>query len=176
VAELDPVRLAELADHHDLSDVLHRYATGLDARDWVLWRSAFVTDAPILFDMRSVSGREPKPQPVDAVISWLQLQFAGFDATQHLITNHRHTIERDGDHARVLAHMRAEHWIDPHELDDGEGDGDRYTMFGYYDDRFVRRAVGWKLVQVQLKLTRTEGNPNVMVAAWRKGKRLAALD
>jgi len=174
VADPDPARLAELIDCHELSDVLHRYATGLDARDWVLWRSAFVTDVPILFDMRSVSGREPKLQPVDAVISWLQLQFAGFDATQHMITNHRHTIDPSGDHARVLAHMRAEHWIDPVELPEGEVD--RYTMFGYYDDRFVRTATGWKLVHVQLKLTRTEGNPGVMPAAWRKGKRLAAAD
>ena len=52
--------------------------------------------------------------------------------------------------------MRAEHWVDPAET---APDGDRYSMFGYYDNDLVLTAEGWKLVSVQLKLTRTEGHP-----------------
>jgi hypothetical protein len=166
-----PDELRTLADRAAISDVLHCYATGLDAQDWALWRSAFVTDSPVVFDMRAVTNREPQPQPIDAVIAQVSIQFAGFDATQHLITNHRHAIT--GDRARVVAHMRAEHWIDPAET---APDGDRYSMFGYYDNDLVRTAEGWKLVSVQLKLTRTEGHPGVMGAAWRKGKRLTMGD
>ncbi|MFN0089469.1 MAG: nuclear transport factor 2 family protein [Acidimicrobiales bacterium] len=171
----DRDHLQTLLDRAAISDVLHVYATGLDAQDWALWRSAFVER--IVFDLSSVTGKAPVETAVEQQVEFVRTQFAGFDATQHMITNHRHTIE--GDRARVVAHMRAEHWVTFDEDDlvrldqrgDGPAGGDRYSMFGYYDDKLVRTAEGWKLVAVQLKLTRTEGNPHVMSYAWRKGKR-----
>ena len=43
-----------LVDQAGISDALHRYASGLDARDWDLWASA-LTD-PVSIDMSSFTG------------------------------------------------------------------------------------------------------------------------
>ena len=153
-----------IEDRLAIGDVLYTYAAGLDAQDWDLWRTAFADE--ITFDMSAVHGRPPITESIDKTISYIRIQFAGFEATQHMITNHRPTV--DGDSARVLAHMRAEHWVDPSLAPER----DRYSMFGYYDDRLVRTPDGWKLTDVQLNLTRTEGNPEVMAIAWRHGKEL----
>ena len=47
---------------------------------------------------------------------------------------------------------------------------DRYTMFGYYDDRLVRTDAGWKIAEMQLNVTRTEGNRWVMDEAQRRAR------
>jgi len=153
-------QLQLLVDKADISDVLYRYGSGLDARDWGLWRSAFCERATI--DLSSFNGVEPVELPIDSHIRGAQGTFAGFDTTQHMITNHRHWI--DGGDARVVAHMRAEHWAT------GVRGGDRFTMFGYYDNRVRRTSDGWRLCVVKLVCTRYAGNLDVMLGAYRRGK------
>ena len=36
--------MQRLADESDLRDLIHRYALGLDTRDWALWRSTFTDE------------------------------------------------------------------------------------------------------------------------------------
>jgi hypothetical protein len=147
-------------DQAGISDALHRYASGLDARDWDLWASA-LTD-PVSIDMSSFTGLEAVTLPREKHVRAASLIFAGLDVTQHMITNHRHFV--DNDTARVVAHMRAEHWAA-----EVQG-GDRFTMFGYYDDRLVRTDDGWRISHVKLVCTRYTGNLEVMNGAHRRGK------
>jgi len=154
-------RLQDLLDRADIIDVMSAYATGLDARDWALWRSIFLDET--IFDLSSWSGQPARKLDADRVVAAQARIFAELAVTQHFITNHRISI--DGDHARVLAHMRAEHWSDV----SGPGQG-RYTMFGYYDDKLVRSADGWKIAEMQLNVTRTEGDRAVMDEATRRAR------
>jgi hypothetical protein len=62
--------------------------------------------------------------------------------------------------------MRAEHWL----ANPGIEGTDRYTMFGYYDDQLVRTDAGWKIAEMQLNVTRTEGNRWVMDEAERRAR------
>ncbi|MDH4147822.1 MAG: nuclear transport factor 2 family protein [Acidimicrobiia bacterium] len=155
---LPPADAGALAERFAIDEIVSCYAAGLDSQDWDLWRSIFVPEP--IFDMTSVHGRPAQRASIDTTIALVRTQFAGFAATQHVIVNRRHTL--DGDRARVLATMQAWHWIDER----------CYTMFGYYDDRLVRTAAGWRLDHVQLNLTRTEGDPKVMGDAFRKGRAL----
>jgi len=157
----DTDRLQTLLDRAALVDVMSAYATGLDARDWVLWRSVFLDQ--VVFDLSSWSGQPARKLDTDRVVAAQARIFAELAVTQHFITNHRVAI--DGDRARVLAHMRAEHWSDVQ----GAGHG-RYTMFGYYDDKLVRTAHGWKIEEMQLNVTRTEGDRAVMDEATRRAR------
>jgi len=150
-----------LTDRVGIIEVMSMYAAGLDARDWVLWRSIFLDE--VVFDLSSWSGQEPRRLNSDRVVAGQARMFAELSVTQHFMTNHRVTI--DGDRARLLAHMRAEHWID-----DAPAGGDRYTMFGYYDDKLVRTDAGWKIAEMQLNVTRTEGERWVMDEARRRMK------
>ena len=152
--------LQRLVDESDLRDLIHRYALGLDTRDWELWRSIFTDDVVI-----DLSDYEPDPPPrrlpIDRFLGYTQRLFAGFDATQHLIGTHRFAIH--GDRATITAHMRAEHW-----LTSGQGT-DRYTMYGTYTDDCVRTPDGWRVSAVKLTLLREEGNRHLMRLAARRG-------
>ncbi len=149
-----------LVDQLALRDVLSNYAAGLDARDWELWRSIFLDE--VVFDLSSWTGLPPRALDTDRVVRAQARQFAELSVTQHFMTNHRITV--DGDRARTLAHMRAEHWIDGQ----GREGTERYTMFGYYDHKLVRTDDGWKIAEMQLNVTRTEGNRWVMEESLRR--------
>ena len=134
VQQLSQINSAEeqqmglLLDQAELSRLAVDYAAGLDSAagrtdNWALWKSIFTN--PFSFDMRSI-GYAKSEGPVDDMVHVVDAQFAGFDKTQHVITNHRHFLDTGGRSARVLAHMRAEHWIDHHT------GSPRYTMLGYY--------------------------------------------
>ncbi len=152
-----------IADRLAIIDVMSTYATGLDARDWPLWRSVFTDE--VLFDLSSWTGIPGRVLNADRVVAAQAREFAELTVTQHFMTNHRVTI--DGDRARLLAHMRAEHWI---TLEPRAGDRhtERYTMFGYYDDKLVRTLDGWKIAEMQLNVTHTEGRRWVMEEAARR--------
>ena len=153
--------MRRLIDESDLRDLIHRYAFGLDQRDWTLWRSVF--DDEVVIDM---SDYRPEPPPrlttAESVVRSAEVLFAGFDATQHFIATQRYEIV--GDTAVITAHMRAEHW-----LTTGRG-GDRYTMYGTYIDECLRTGGGWKMTRVKLRLLREEGNRQVMRSALERGR------
>lgn len=152
--------LSWLLDRTRIVDVISAYAAGLDARDWELWRSVFPDET--VFDLSSWNNVPGRLLNTDRVVAAQARLFAELSVTQHFITNHR--VEITGDSARVLAHMRAEHWIDTAD----ESQCARYTMFGYYDDDLIRTADGWKISRMQLRVTRTQGDRWVMDEAQRR--------
>lgn len=150
-----------LEDRYAIIDVMSRYAAGLDARDWELWRDVFTDEA--VFDLSSWNQVPARSLDSDRVVKSQARIFAELKATQHFLTNHRIVI--DGDQARGIAHMRAEHWL----IED-DGSTSRYTMFGYYDDKFTRTAKGWKMCEMQLNVTHTEGDRRVMSEAENRAR------
>ncbi len=152
--------LTWLLDRTRIVDVISAYAAGLDARDWKLWRSVFPEET--VFDLSSWNDVPGRLLNTDRVVAAQARLFAELSVTQHFITNHR--VEINGDNARVLAHMRAEHWIDTTD----ESRCARYTMFGYYDDDLIRTPDGWKISRMQLRVTQTQGDRWVMEEAQRR--------
>ncbi len=160
-----------LLDRAAIIDVMSNYATGLDARDWVLWRSVFVNE--VIFDLSAWSGQKAQLLQVDRVVGAQARIFAELSVTQHFFTNHRITVS--GDTAQCRMHMRAEHWLKPRSLPEElrtseDTLNDRYTMFGYYDDKLIRTAEGWKIQEMQLNVTRAEGSRFVMDEAARRAR------
>ncbi len=166
----DP-KLQLLLDRAAISDVVYAYATGLDRRDWKLFRSIF-TDT-IEMDFASVGLRVGLYDADDWVRDAARL-FAGFAATQHTSTNHKHDVR--GDDATCTSNMQAEHFV-AREPDDGLAEGaDRWTIGGYYTNELVRSADGWKLAKVTLIVTWQTGNPEVSRIALRRGRAIEATD
>ncbi|MGI8926311.1 MAG: nuclear transport factor 2 family protein [Tepidiformaceae bacterium] len=157
-------QLQLLADRAAISDVLHRYATGLDMRDWTLLRSIFTDQLDMDF---SSIGMRPGPVTADAWVESARVLFAGFDATQHLSANHVHDIR--GDEATCTSYMRAEHFVLNNE---GEN---YYTMGGYYTNALVRTEEGWKLRGVTLTVTWNRGNRHVLRLAAQRGRERLGL-
>jgi len=126
--------LQEIADRIEIDDLLTRYATALDAKDWDAWASCFTPDAVIDYTAAGgVKGTLPE------VRQWLTTVMAGFPMTQHLVTNR--AVHITGDAATCRSCL-----FNPM----GVPDNDSMMIFfegGYYRDRLVRTADGWRIAE-----------------------------
>lgn len=160
---MDDVNLKLLLDRAAISDVVHAYATGLDRRDWKLYRSIFTDELEMDFES---AGIRPGVYAADDWVRDARHLFAGFAATQHTSSNHVHDIR--GDEASCVSSMQAEHFVTP-EPGDASG-ADRWTIGGYYTNELVRTEAGWKLCRITLTVTWSRGNPEVPRIALRRGR------
>lgn len=152
---MDDAKLQLLLDRAEISDVQLRYATGLDSRDWPLFRSCFTDE--IETDFTSVFGGEPRRVSADRWTEAARRSLSGLKATQHMITNH--VIEVAGDDATCIAYVQARHFL-PNDAGDST-----QTMFGYYTNRFTRTSAGWKIRACKLTVTWQTGNPQIFALA-----------
>ena len=83
----------QLADRLAIVDVVNRYATALDARDWDLLDQVFSSDVIGDFGDHRLRDR-------DAVKDMIRGMLGGCGPSQHLLANHR--VELDGDLATCI--------------------------------------------------------------------------
>lgn len=150
--------LAELTDRLAIVDLLHRYATGLDTKDWDLLASVFTADG--VADYSALGGVNEGPAAICKLCSGA---LGGLDASQHIITNE--VIVIDGDRATARCYFQAQHVFA------GAEGGDNFLVGGTYDDELVRTADGWRIQRRTLTPTWTDGNAAVFE---RAAARLAA--
>jgi 3-phenylpropionate/cinnamic acid dioxygenase small subunit len=123
-----------LADRMALDDLLTRYATAIDGRDWQLLDTVFTNDAQL--DYRSAGGVEGS---YPEVRRWLAEVLPIFDVTQHLVVNRE--FKRDVDEVQARSCFLN---VNRLEVD---GEPWLFTVGGRYHDRFVRLASGWRIVR-----------------------------
>ena len=117
-----------LADRIAAEDLLTRYATAVDRRDWEQYRSLFTADAVI--DYTSAGGIAGT---VDEVVEFLSTSLEMFEMTQHLVSNI--DLEVNGDSATVTAMFN-----NPMRLPGG----DTWFTGGWYHHDLVRTPDGWR--------------------------------
>ncbi len=117
-----------------IEEVLFRYATAIDRKDWALLDGVFVPDARA--DVRQVGGIAG---PDATVRAWLEGAMARYRVLQHFVTNVRVVV--DGDGARSLAYVHAIH---------GEKREGRMAFFelgGEYEDTLVKTPDGYRIAE-----------------------------
>jgi 3-phenylpropionate/cinnamic acid dioxygenase small subunit len=127
------------SDREQIGDLLVRYATGIDTKDWPLFRTCF-TD-----DVRADYGDIGVWTDVDAITEFMRVTHETMPATKHLLSNV--AIEVDGDVASARSYVHAvlvvteepAVWVD---------------AIGQYDDELVRTADGWRIRARRFSLTR----------------------
>lgn len=144
-----------MMDERAISRTVIQYATGIDMRDWTLYRACF-TD-PVEIDFSSWSGQPSRAMPVDEWVEGVRGTLNGFAATQHISTNH--VIRVNGDQATCVSYMQAQHY-----LPNNQGDN-AYTLGGYYTNTLVRSGDGWKIRKCQLTVTWSTGNRHIFELA-----------
>ncbi len=87
--------MSEREDCQDIADVLTRYATGIDRRDWPLFRTVFTDDCELDY------GELGAWKGVDAVTDFMDKTHALAGHTLHRLTNHMITVDGDGAQARA---------------------------------------------------------------------------
>jgi 3-phenylpropionate/cinnamic acid dioxygenase small subunit len=124
--------LQAITDRIEIDDLLTRYATALDAKNWDLFSTCFTPDAFI--DYTAAGGVKGT---LTEVRQWLGDVMAKFPMTQHLVTNR--AIDIDGDTATCRSSL-----FNPMGLPDN----DSLMVFfdgGYYRDKLLRTADGWRI-------------------------------
>lgn len=161
---MDNAALQALLDRAEISDVQLRYATGLDMRDWKIFRSCFADEIDV--DFTSVFGGAPRHVTADKWTEAARRTVSGLQATQHMITNH--VITLDGDNALCVAYVQAQHYL---PNDRGAA---TQTMGGYYTNQFVRTRAGWRIRSCKLTLTWNAGNWGIFELARQRFDRSEA--
>lgn len=133
IAAMDPTDTALI------EQVLVRYATGIDTRNWDLLRTCF-TD-----DVRADYGDIGSWHSAHGLVGFMDEAHRGFGATNHLLTNF--AIDVDGDRATSRCYVHAVLVL----LDDA---GTWFDSVGSYDDVLVRAADGWRIAARTFRATR----------------------
>ena len=124
-------------------------------RDWDAYRSCFTDEVDI--DFTSWGGGEPQTRRGDDWAAGVRAGLSGFQATQHISTNH--VITLDGDEATCVSYMQAQA-LPPQRR------GRQHPHVGrllHQHPRAHRRR--WRIRRCQLTVTWTTGNKHIFVLA-----------
>jgi 3-phenylpropionate/cinnamic acid dioxygenase small subunit len=136
--------MTDREDRQDISDLLVRYATGIDRRDWPLFRTVFTADCELDY------GEIGAWNGIDAVTDFMEQVHAPAGHTLHRLTNQ--TIAVDGDTAVARTYVDALVMF---------GDNQSGANgIGFYDDEIVRTDDGWRIARRRFTTVRvtTVGN------------------
>jgi len=128
----------------DVAEVLVRYATGIDRRDWALFRTCFTDDCEADY------GEIGHWHGVEEITDWMTVVHEACGPTLHRITNIAVT---PGEGGRVTARSYVEALV----LGPDNGAGVRAS--GFYDDELVDTPDGWRIARRTFTLVRQEPAP-----------------
>lgn len=125
--------LQEISDRLEIDDLLSRYTLAIDGKDFDALDEVFTPDATIDY---TTSGGTKGVYP--DVKAWLAKALANFPMTQHLLGNKRVTIDGDTATSRT-------YFYNPMGAPKEGGGLQMFYVGGYYNDRLVRTADGWRI-------------------------------
>lgn len=117
------------AARQDIAEVLVRYATGIDRRDWEAFRTCFTDD--VLAEYEGIATWNGVDEITDSMVS----SHADMGHTMHRISNIAVTV--DGDTAEARSYVDA-------ILMSADGTSGLNPV-GFYEDRLVRTTDGWRI-------------------------------
>jgi len=129
-----------VSDQQEIADVLVRYASGIDRRDWARFRSCWTEDCDVDY------GAVGHWHGADEVTAWAESVHAPCGYTMHRITNMDISVCGDAATARSYSDalvLRADN-VAGNEVD------------AWYDDELVRTADGWKIAHRRLTIVRVQ--------------------
>lgn len=123
--------------HQSIVDVVNGVAIYADLRQWDRLRELYTDEVTIDYTSL-VGGASAQVKAADLIAGW-QIGLSRYQATQHLLGNHRVSVE--GETAQALVYVQAIHWLP--QLN-GES---RWTVHGYYDYGLERIEGRWRIAR-----------------------------
>lgn len=161
---MTPETIAEkvqyLLDRAEITDVIGKYALGMDTRDWELYRSVWTDEVVLDFSELELYDKPFEAMRAEDWVRALRAFFADMPQSQHVKVPVSFAI--DGDRAVVLAIMQGKHWMPT------PTGGPMQTVVGYYRDELVRTSEGWKIHSLKELVHWNEGNAHVLDANLEK--------
>jgi 3-phenylpropionate/cinnamic acid dioxygenase small subunit len=130
--------VTEREDRQDISDLLVRYATGIDRRDWALFRTVFTDDCELDYGEIGVWNG------VDVVTEFMEQTHALLGHTMHRLNNMAITVDGNQAVART--------YLDGLMMAPDNKSG--VNAIGFYDDEIVRTADGWRIARRRTTIVR----------------------
>jgi hypothetical protein len=165
-ATIDP------SDRQDVIELSLAYAAGIDHRDWQLYRSIF-TDV-CEYDFSSWSGRAPASMPADDWVLAVRTVNGNFDATQHLMSNHRLRRVDGADVPTIegINELQAQHWFDAESMASfGRPAEPAWCLLGgHYTNRYVRTDEGWRIAACRLTVRWRTGDESIFAFARQRAR------
>jgi hypothetical protein len=112
----------------DVVEVLVRYASAIDQRDWELLRTCFTPDCVAEYGQFGVW------RSSEELVRYMERAHEPFGALLHRITNQ--VVRQDGDG------IAARSYVDAILM---SGDGTALRLVGYYDDELTNGPGGWRI-------------------------------
>lgn len=137
-------------DLASVTNVINLYAMALDSHRYDLFEAVFTDDVRCDF-----GGGAAWSDRASLVAAFEQIH-AAFSAHQHMVTGH--TIVIDDDRARCLSYVNARF----RRVVDGKDA--LFDSTGWYDDRLVRTAAGWRIDDRISRMVTAAGDAGVMQA------------
>ena len=151
IGNSDALSDKQLRDRIAITDVVNSVGTLADLGEYSQLEQLFTEEVTV--DYTSLFPGEVQNIPSQQLMTQWQSVLPGFDATQHMISNHQITI--DDDEATAVAYVRATHKL---------GD-EMWVVGGYYVDELVRTDEGWKLKAIQYNALYEEGDRSLVEQA-----------
>lgn len=120
-------------DKAQIAEVLVRCATGIDTKDWPLFRACWTDEVDVDYgDLGTYTD-------ADAYAALVEQIHGGMGPTYHRLSNI--AVDVDGDRASARSYVHA-------VLQGAPGDDNSWIeALGHYDDELVRTADGWRLTK-----------------------------
>jgi hypothetical protein len=142
-------------DKAQIAEVLIRYATGIDRRDWPLFRTCWAPDVHADYEQVGVF------TDVDTLTDTMRLVHDAMGSTYHRLSNFDITV--DGDRAVVRSYFHAVLMLAP-------GDSTNwFDALGHYDDEFSKTADGWRISRRSVHTARLLTHGDLAGAAAAEG-------
>jgi hypothetical protein len=136
---VDDRAVQELIERKAVEDVLYRYASSIDQRDYATLRSVFVDDAVTQY------GEAPEMHGGDTVVKWVEEMCVGQSFQHHLINVYHVDLDLDAGEARSLTYHTS------HQIRSAEPDK-VILIVGRYRD-VLRRVEGrWKIAEKRMEV------------------------
>ena len=131
-------------DQAQIGEVLVRYATGIDRRDWDLFRTCWTVDAVADY------GEIGRFEGIDALTDFMFNSHDAMGDTHHRLTNFVIDVGIDGnpDQATARTYVHAVLIAVP-------GDSTSWVdALGHYDDVLTRTSEGWRISHRTVHISR----------------------
>jgi len=135
----------ELADRQQIVEVIDRYGTALDSKNYERFKTCFSEDARVYYGANEFD-REAAAKFCEATLS-------PYAFTQHLLGNYE--VQIDGDLASARTYLHATHVTPPEQ-------GEVFVVGGTYIDELARQDGEWRITMRTLE------------AEWSERRKIAA--
>jgi hypothetical protein len=126
-----------LLDRVEIQDVLYRYGSCIDRRDYEGLRAVLADD------LRAQYGNGDPIRGADALVDWIDESTRGCAWQHHFLSVYR--IELDGDQASALVYHTSHRAL---EVDPGAA----HVLVGRYHNVLRRRPDGWQITELLLEV------------------------